>query len=890
MASENSNISALLNPSGHVLLQGLETPGIDSEDWAGRLFYLAARKVNTITSPAARYWQEFAERYLTHLCHIPEEQENFRIDPPSESECSSLLLTAPPMAGGEYLSHDVLNDVWAKMENWVEHHAQASGGLHAFLNEYAPKWRQVGRVCFHLAENKAQPERPFAFMATYAAGLNKQGHVRHQPLGRALEEYAGQRNREALVRLLSPVDRASQKCEWLKELVDSGRIYRPLAWTPSQAYRLLTSAEELQEAGLSLRLPDWWKKRPRPRVEVTVGKRKDGNFSASSLMSFDMELAIGDVSLSKEDWETLEQSEDGLVLVKGQWVEVDGERLRQAREHWERLESEGLNEGVDFVRAMRLLAGASEDLRHEDDIDEERSWTFVKAGGELKALLERLREPENIGQDKTPSQLCAKLRPYQEKGLAWLHLLTGMGLGACLADDMGLGKTIQILALLLKQKYADKGASDLPSLLVVPASLLANWKSEAEKFAPSLRLLFIHPSETQRQILKDIAENPEIHLKDVDLVVTTYSMLYRQDWLLERQWRNAILDEAQAIKTPTTRKTRAAKKLNAVSRIALTGTPVENQLGDLWSLFDFLNPGLLGGQKVFQDFVKQLENRRKDHYAPLRKLTAPYILRRLKTDRRIIKDLPEKTETDVFCNLAPKQAKLYQQVVDALKTTLDQQSEGIARRGAVLQALMRLKQICNHPSQLTGDKSYKPSDSGKFKRLAAICEEIAQRQEKVLIFSQFREIIDPLEDFLSRSFGHSGLTLHGGTSVKKRKTIVDAFQSETGPPFMILSLKAGGTGLNLTAASHVVHFDRWWNPSVENQATDRAFRIGQKRNVLVHKFIVQGTVEEHIDEMIRGKQELAEKVLGGEEKIKWTEMSNEEILKLVRLDVSRARW
>ncbi|MCY4222356.1 MAG: DEAD/DEAH box helicase [Thiotrichales bacterium] len=505
----------------------------------------------------------------------------------------------------------------------------------------------------------------------------------------------------------------------------------------------------------------------------------------------------------------------------------------------------------------------------------------------MREILAGLRQPDALDVVKIGETLKGTLRPYQHQGLSWLRLLTGLGLGACLADDMGLGKTIQVLALLLCERRGGAQGPGSPSLLVVPASLLGNWRSEAARFAPSLKLRFLHPSETDRQSLAEIAAAPGTELAGTDLVVTTYAMLVRQTWLVEMSWRLVILDEAQAIKNPATRQSRAVRKLPADARIALTGTPVENRLADLWSLFDFLNPGLLGSRKVFQSFVDSLEAREENPYAPLRRLVGPYILRRLKTDRAIIGDLPEKTETACYCSLTRAQVKLYGQVVRTMQRELESVVD-LARRGVVLRSLLRLKQVCNHPSQLLGDGEYTPADSGKFLRLADICEELAERQEKVLIFTQFREIIDPLAEHLTAVFGRSGLVLHGTTGVRQRRVLVDRFQSDDGPPFFILSLRAGGTGLNLIAASHVIHFDRWWNPAVENQATDRAFRIGQRRNVLVHKFMTTGTVEERIAVMIAEKQKLADDILAGDGEVNLTELSDEALMDLVRLDVTRA--
>ena len=396
----------------------------------------------------------------------------------------------------------------------------------------------------------------------------------------------------------------------------------------------------------------------------------------------------------------------------------------------------------------------------------------------------------------------------------------------------------------------EAAAAAKPSLLVLPASLLANWKAEIARFAPTLRAVFLHPAETPKEELDRIAADPGTALRDVDVVVTTYGMLLRQEWLLEQHWRLVVLDEAQAIKNPAARQTKAVKRIQADARIALTGTPVENRLSDLWSLFDFLCPGLLGSQAKFKEFVKKLDERQENRYAPLRSLVQPYILRRLKTDRRIIDDLPEKVEVQAFCGLSKRQAAMYAKLVEELADLLED-VDGMKRRGLVLAYLMRFKQLCNHPSQLLGDGRYACRGERQVRaagrdlrgdRLAAgegAGLHAVPRNDRAAGRHSWHSV-----------FGRAGLVLHGGTAVRRRQALVDQFQRDDGPPFFVLSLKAGGTGLNLTAASHVIHFDRWWNPAVENQATDRAFRIGQRRNVLVHKFVCRGTIEERIDALI----------------------------------------
>ena len=822
------------------------------------LFELAAHPTSGGLPPQLAYWRDFAARYLSERCHTPAEIADLPpVPPPSPADTMTLLLSLPPLQGAEYLTEVVLHRLWTELDEWTCAEAVRAGGLEKFLSAHAPLWRQVGRVCFHLAENKKDPDFPFAFLATYAPRVSSSAGIRYQPLSRALQEFAGERNRKALIHLLTPVERAAAASPVIRQLVDSRDIYHPLAWTADEAYRFLREIPLYEQSGVLVRVPDWWTRRSRPMAAVRIGSQTHGVLGLDALLDFKVDVAVGDQTLTDKEIRRLLSGSDGLVFLKGRWVEVDTKKLSEALAHWQLLREGAGKDGISFAEGMRLLAGASENLVAPGV--EAAAWSFVEAGAWLKQVLEQLRSPEALQTALPGRELHATLRPYQEAGVRWLRLLAGLGLGACLADDMGLGKTIQVLGLLLLLRAQKAG----PSLLVLPASLLANWKAEIERFAPSLSVRFLHPSFGPLPADPIAADE----LARTDAVLTTYGMVVRQPWLESVDWTLLALDE---------------------TRVALTGTPVENRLSDLWSLFDFLCPGLLGTQARFSAFAKELEKNPIERFLPIRNLVRPYILRRMKTDKAVIADLPDKTVVPAWCGLTKEQAALYKSVVDKLAASLQGQ-EGIQRRGAVLAALLSLKQVCNHPSQLRGDGRWEPAASGKFARLREIGEEIAQRQDRVLVFTQFREMTEPLATFLAGVFGRPGLVLHGQTRVAERQKLVEAFQADDGPPFFVLSLKAGGTGLNLTAASHVIHFDRWWNPAVENQATDRAFRIGQKKNVLVHTFICRGTVEEKIDELIRQKTTLARDLLDAGGEVLLTEMSDEELLSTISLDIERAR-
>jgi hypothetical protein len=896
----SASLAPTLTPHGRLALgEAPDAPLLDIElaqrlrNAFGRgsghgLLQLGAAETGTALPPVFSYWREFGARYVTALCTHPDTDappRKVRVPAPSAAELDRLVLAAPPMTGAEYLTAEVLDALWEELDAaFGIELAESKCGIQDFLKRRNPAWNLVGRVHFNLAENRKDPDAPFAFLATYTTRLTANSKAQHLPLGKALGEYAGAANKDRLLSLLLPVQRASETCQWLKTLVDAGEIFHPLRWTPNQAIQLLRDVPHLESAGVVVRMPATWRanRPPRPQVSAQIGGKAPAGLGQDALLDFQMEVTLDGERLTAAEIRELLEKSDGLVLVRGRWVEVDRERLRRMLEHFREVERTAAENGLGFREAVRLLAGA--DVAAGDASEEARAeWSQVVAGPWLAETLKGLRSPEGLARIDAGDTLNATLRPYQQVGVRWLYLIARLGLGACLADDMGLGKTIQVLALLLVLKRQTAGRRQ-PSLLVAPASLLANWASEIERFAPGLKALIAHPSALPADELKTFAAE---RLRDVDLVITSYGSLLRVPWIAETAWHLVVLDEAQAIKNPDARQTRSAKGLKARARFALTGTPIENRLADLWSIFDFVNPGLLGSAKEFTNFVKGLANRPHNSYGPLRELVRPYILRRLKTDRAVIADLPDKTEVKAFCQLSRKQAALYQQSVKELATQLEA-AEGIQRKGLVLSFLMRFKQICNHPSQWLGDGSWGEDDSGKWARLRDIAEVIAAKQEKMLVFTQFREVIAPLAAFLGSVFGRPGLVLHGATAVKQRKEVVRLFQEDEAVGFFVLSLKAGGAGLNLTAASHVVHFDRWWNPAVENQATDRAFRIGQTKNVLVHKFVCRGTVEEKIDQLIESKRQLSTDLLEGGADLLLTEMKDEELLKLVALDINKA--
>ena len=636
------------------------------------------------------------------------------------------------------------------------------------------------------------------------------------------------------------------------------------------AFRFLTEiAPALAEQGFRVEVPEWWKQREsaatvraRPLLKPSPASRTT-TFSLDDLMQFDWEVAIGGEKYTREELDRLAEAAAPLVKIHGKWLPLDPQSVRAALELWKR----------EPAPARDAIRGVLAGIEAPPGIELEET----RADGWIGDLIEKLGGRSRFEELPVPVDFQGTLRPYQVRGFSWLGFLRQYGLGACLADDMGLGKTIQALALLLRERA---NGVDRPVLLVCPTSVVGNWRKEAVRFAPELPVLVHHGVARTRgpEFVAEAARHA--------LVVSSYSLVYRDiEVLRDVPWSGIILDEAQNIKNPETQQSRAVRSLQADYRIALTGTPVENNVGELWAIMEFLNPGFLGTAAEFRrSFLLPIQRLADSESAgKLRKLTAPFILRRLKTDRTVLQDLPEKNEMRVYCNLTPEQASLYKSVVDDAGRALDGAS-GIQRKGVILAALTKLKQVCNHPAQFLGDQSPLAGRSGKLARLTEMVEELLSEGDRALIFSQFADMGERLRSHLAATFGQEVLLLHGGVPAHKRNQMVERFQSGDGdgPRLFVLSLKAGGTGLNLTAANHVFHFDRWWNPAVEAQATDRAFRIGQRRDVQVHKFVCVGTLEEKIDEMIERKKAIADTVIGAGEA--WlTELSTTEIKELMRL-------
>ncbi len=777
---------------------------------------------------------------------------------PKEETIELLLDSVPFVLGAEFVTRTWIKRQYRKLLAVFSKQIKSyTGRVSLYFAEKNQKLHVPERVFFHLVEN-SEGEFPFAFLATYAT-KGDGGRVRHVPLQYALTEYRDERSK--LLELLSCLNKAAEVSALIGRFMESGELFHPLGLTAEEAYQFLNDVAALENCGILCRIPNWWKKRYSAfAVTVKMGDEKPSLLGLDALLHMAPSLTVGGIPLTEEEIRDLLTQTEGLFFIKGKWVEVNHEKLKRL-----------LAEMKQYDGDISLLDALRSEMHYAYDSEDEAP--VITNGKWLGGLLKSLRNPRKQKSIGVPDGFSGELRPYQEVGYQWLLQMNRLGFGACLADDMGLGKTVQILAF-LEALRAQKPNGNV--LLIVPASLLGNWQKEAARFTPDLPVEILHGAHAAT-LSERFVQSAAF------LTVTTYRMAMSIEALEEPVWDCIILDEAQAIKNPAAKQTRQIKKLKSRMRIAMTGTPIENDLSNLWSLFDFLNKGLLGSMEEFRSFCRGLEQN-PEGYAKLKNMIAPFLLRRVKTDKKIISDLPDKLEQLDYVTLSPKQTVLYRKLLAETSEKVEN-SDGMQRRGIVLALLLHLKQICNHPDQYLGTEEYSPAQSGKFELLKQLAQTIAEKRERMLVFTQFKELTGHLDDYLAEVFGRRGGVIHGGVPVRERNAIVERFQSESYVPYLVLSVRAGGTGLNLTKANHVIHFDRWWNPSVENQATDRAFRIGQDKNVMVHKFVCKGSVEEKIDALISSKKELAENVIGAGGENWITEMSNDELMKLLRLEV-----
>jgi non-specific serine/threonine protein kinase len=824
------------------------------------LYELAFRELPECFDAAGVFLFQVAESFVEMLVNtsgLELSREKTELVPKEET-IELLLDSVPFVLGAEFVTRTWIKRQYRKLLAVFSKQIKSyTGRVSLYFAEKNQKLHVPERVFFHLVEN-SEGEFPFAFLATYAT-KGDGGRVRHVPLQYALTEYRDERSK--LLELLSCLNKAAEVSALIGRFMESGELFHPLGLTAEEAYQFLNDVAALENCGILCRIPNWWKKRYSAfAVTVKMGDEKPSLLGLDALLHMAPSLTVGGIPLTEEEIRDLLTQTEGLSFIKGKWVEVNHEKLKRLLAEMKQYDGD-----ISVLDALRSEMHYAYD--NEDDAP------VITNGKWLGGLLKSLRNPRKQKSIGVPDGFSGELRPYQEIGYQWLLQMNRLGFGACLADDMGLGKTVQILAF-LEALRAQKPNGNV--LLIVPASLLGNWQKEAARFTPGLPVTVLHGAHAAT--LSD-----RFTKSDAFLTITTYRMAMSIEALEEPLWDCIILDEAQAIKNPGTKQTRQIKRLKSRMRIAMTGTPIENDLSNLWSLFDFLNKGLLGSMEEFRGFCRGLEQN-PEGYAKLKNMIAPFLLRRVKTDKKIISDLPDKLEQLDYVTLSPKQTVLYRKLLAETSEKVEN-SDGMQRRGIVLALLLHLKQICNHPDQYLGTEEYSPAQSGKFELLKQLAQTIAEKRERMLVFTQFKELTGHLDDYLAEVFGRRGGVIHGGVPVRERNAIVERFQSESYVPYLVLSVRAGGTGLNLTKANHVIHFDRWWNPSVENQATDRAFRIGQDKNVMVHKFVCKGSVEEKIDALISSKKELAENVIGAGGENWITEMSNDELMKLLRLEV-----
>ncbi len=854
------------------------------------LFALATANWDVSLPPMMFYLRRLARDSMTRFAHaVMEHPDGWHeiIDCliPAQEKMVAYIEELPEVLGGENVTVAHMHHWFISLRDFIRQELEKHDlSPVQWLRNLGAPWDQIGKLFFHLAEHRDDEtgHKPFAFMVTFAHQSAADNQLRHLPLGSALKLYAD--DHAGLMSILTPLKNVSSQVAWVKSYFEQGKMYRPMLWSASEAYEFLQSISEIESAGIMVRMVNLWKTAP-PRLQVQVTadaeapKNEEGGLSVHSLLRFSVATSLGGKDLTAEELAELLAQGDGLIRFKGDWVQLDRAKIESLMEVWQKATHMLNAYQMPLVQGLRLLMGGlSESL---PALPEQDSDCALKPSEELQAMIDEwLNTAMNRVSLPLPDSLQEILRPYQRQGVEFLYQSTKRGFGVCLADDMGLGKTLQTIAWL--EVLRKEGALDnIPALIVAPASLLGNWQDELSRFAADLKVGILHPSSEDFSFSPKSKDYYGSKWQNYHVVITTYGMVTRvEDWVNEF-FPAIVLDEAQAIKNDGSQRSQSVRALQSNRKVALTGTPIENSMMDMWSLMEFLNPSLLGGKNSFKKFVLEQE----DNLAPIKRLLHPFILRRMKTDQSIIADLPDKTEMPAYCLLTEEQAALYHHQIQTLHAMLDE-PDPQARLMLILPLLAKLKQICNHPAQFQGTDDYAPERSGKMIRLMELCEQIRERQEKVLIFTQFASLIPHLHDVLSKIFGQAGLCLHGGTPIMERRNIVSEFQKEEGPPFCILSLKAAGTGLTLTQASHVIHFDRWWNPAVENQATDRAYRIGQRKNVLVHRFICKTTIEERIDALLAKKQKMSDDMFDSSLEQMLASMNGDELKNLFGIDAS----
>ena len=771
------------------------------------------------SSPSLDFLKQITENFFFQLERTPSlslEREKVAVSY-DMIELEEMLSNAPFILGSQNLNSEWVLALFERYLSFFRSDISTyPSSVEAYFSSFSTRFKLPSRIFFHLLESK-KPESPFAFMATYST-VGEDGKVHHYPLKYALKEYSS--SIDKLAALISSIKKAAKRSGIISSWLNSGEIFSPIYVSKEEAYAFLMDVPLFEEAGIVTRIPAWWKKRKR-RSNIAIESGKKG--TKCSISDLRPRMVWQGVEITEEEIRDILSRTEGLYLLKGNWIEVDRSGLEKLLEEYEKLKEEE----ISLLSALRLASGV-----------EERAFPIhIDIDGIIK---------NSISSDlpsAPPSSFTGTLRPYQKDGFRWLMGISRLSLGPLLADDMGLGKTVEILAYL--EEFREKNR-DAKVLLIVPASLLGNWGRECLKFTPTLDFSIRHGKEAKK---KDFPF----------LTIVTYQGVATSAAIQEEKWDLVILDEAQNIKNRNTKQTKVIKALDRKQAIAMTGTPIENSLLNLWSIFDFLSPGLLGDEKDFASFV---DSTAEDKMENLKKVVTPFILRRLKSDKTIIDDLPDKVENTLMVSLTPEQRVLYNKVVDEYEDALKEKEETGASALALTGAtIMKLKMVANHPSQYLGDGEYEEKKSGKFLLLKELCTTIHENREKVLVFTQFASIIPELLALLSPVFEGNGDYIDGSTPPKKRTEIVERFQSGE-LPFLVISLKAGGTGLTLTEANNVIHFDRWWNPAVEDQATDRAYRIGQKNMVTVYKFVAEDTIEERISQILKEKTDLAESILG----------------------------